>query len=475
MCLSLLGDDDCVSISPIGTLSLDPSNSSHHVQAAMSVLRGRVHEYQGNATRAITCYKRALRTDIFCIDAFDRIVNASLIAPDDVRDFVCEVTESLAHAEDPAVRWLCSYYRAASDRNAPLPKTPSALTSSLEVLHVVARRAFDSFDFKTCESVIRSMLTDSAHLPHIILTTYLATLVELGDRQKLFEIAHKLVASEPKAAIPWLAVGYYYFASDKPSLCRNFLRKATEMDSRLAPAWVALGHAFAMQDESDQAMAAYRTANRLFPGAQLPPLFMGMECARQGSLAHASLLFQTAMRACNSDPAPRHELGVVAYQQGHMARAAAYFKEALSLWEASDGVAEVTCVTGRRADAEEATLVNLGHCYRRLTQFGKAKRCYERALSLRSRSPATCTALGMTLHAMGDLGASVVMYHRALRDNPADAVCNELLERALRDLSDGDGLFENLTRDSNITSDSEVGLPAAFGCGPAKVGSIDSG
>lgn len=438
-CLALLGDEDYPEEAVAHLANPSAPEPCRQLVAALSVLRARVHERQDNPSRAIVWYKRALRADIFCLDAFDRIVNATLIAPDDARVFISDLTSShLLDPSDKTVTWLCAYYRAAADPSAPLPPSPPALLTSLEVRHLIARRAFDALDFTKCEAIIREMLHNNPHIPHHVLVTYLAALVELDDRQQLFDTAHRLVDDDPKAAVPWLAVAYYYFASGKPDLSRRFLRKATSIDARLAPAWVALGHAFAAQDESDQAMAAYRTASRLFPGAQLPPLFMGMEYARQGSLMHATILFQTALSACNSDPAPRHELGVVAYRMGDTLRAAAYFKEALSLWEASNGVNEFSSVAGRRADAEEATLVNLGHCYRRQSEFLLAKRCYERALKLRPRSPSTCTALGMTFHSMGDLAASVTMYHRSLRDNPADAVCNELLERALWDSFNSD-------------------------------------
>lgn len=469
-CLALLGDDDDGMLGETKISSLQKSDNGGmmtRLYAATCVLRARVHEKQDNAPRAISWYKCALRVDLFCHDAFDRIVNAYLIPPDESRSFILDVTASFlsetsncSSAQSSgnvcesarASIWLAGFYRAAVDPSAPLPEAPPSIFSSLDVRHLQAKRAFDCRDFSKCISLIELIMQDCPHLPHSVLVTYLAALVEQKNCQQLFITAHQLVDREPKSGISWLAVGYYYFASGKPNLARRFFRKATTMDTRLAPAWVASGHACAAQDESDQAMAAYRTAGRLFPGAQLPPLFMGMEYARQGSLAHAALLFQSALRASQSDPAPRHELGVVAYKMGDMPRAAGYFKEALSLWEGADcGISQgMRSVKGRRADAEEATLVNLGHCYRRMGQYCRAKRCYEQALALRPRAPATCTALGMTLHALGNLSTAVVMYHRALRDSPGDAICNELLERALWDMFNGPNSSSNVGDDLTV-------------------------
>lgn len=452
-CLTLLGEDEAGTEANLNALSLSAitsnSSSSSHVafprqlNSAMHVLRARVYERQDNVSTAVTWYKRALRTDLFCFEAFERLVYGNLYSPDEVRVFILDV--SSAHVGDPgkdAASWLAAYYRATVDRSAPLPAPSSKLVSSIDMRHLVARRAFDGLNFSQCASIIREMRDENPHLPCFILITYLTALVELDERQELFGLAHQLVERDSKAAVSWLAVAYYYFCCGKPDISRRFFCKATTIDNRVAPAWIGLGHAFALQDESDQALAAYRTASRLFPGTQWPSLYMGMEYARQGSLAQATLHFQNAMRAHHSDPAPRHELGVVAFRMGDLPRAVNHFNDALSLWKEADSDAVRCSAVGRRAEAEETTLVNLGHCYRRLGQFPQAEQCYRRALSLRPRSPSTCTALGMTLHSSGDLNAAATMYHRALRDNPADSVCNDLLERTLHDMIDSEHVLD---------------------------------
>lgn len=408
----------------------------NEIRASLCVLRGQVYEKMENANRAVVWYKRALRCDIYCVEAFDAICESGLITKKEVISFVKEVTTDEDEEEDSPdfYAWLVSYYRGSTDGGLPLPSKPSGIEENIDILAVNARRRYDALDFEACTNICRSILKQDPFIDDSILETYLAALVEMDERQELFVTAHSLIDRDPRNGVSWLAVGYYYFACGKPEVARRFLQKATTLNARLASAWVAFGHAFGAQDESDQAMASYRTASRLFPGAQLPMLFMGMEYARQGSLGHASILFKSALDACPSDPAPRHELGVIAYRMGDMPRAVAYFKAALSLWEASDGTRDVATSRGRRAEAEEATLFNLGHCYRRLREFPRARQCYERALGLRPQSPSTCTALGMTLHAMQDLPGAVAMYHRALRHNPEDANCGELLERALCDM-----------------------------------------
>jgi tetratricopeptide (TPR) repeat protein/plasmid stabilization system protein ParE len=382
-----------------------------------------------------------------------------------------------------ARNWICAFYRVRVDQSGPPPPAPPnfdlvpchhsssvaeeaeraaieagqnatcvtahteartpanilvaepGMAANLDVMTLRAVRLYDALDFDECVLLTRSIMSRDPGIEHRVVLVHLAALVEMDLRHELFVMAHALVDQSPRDAVSWMAVGYYYFACGKHELARRYLQKATGINPRLGPAWLAFGHAFGAQDESDQAMASYRTAARLLPGAQLPLLFMGMEYARQSSLTHAASFFQAAREACPCDPAPRHELGVIALRSGDLKGAVAYFKSALSLWETSDGLKDVAFSSGRRAEAEEATLFNLGHCYRRLREFARAKQCYERALSLRPRSASTCSALGMTVHAMGDFTAAIALYHRALRYNPEDALSVVMLDRALEDMS----------------------------------------
>eukprot|EP00171_Calliarthron_tuberculosum_P008205 IDg8205t1 len=157
---------------------------------------------------------------------------------------------------------------------------------------------------------------------------------------------------------------------------------------------------------------------------------MGMQHARQSSLGLACRLFSAAADADTVDPAPRHELGVLAFRAGDLTRATDYFQEALALWKR---VGTERRPVGRRAESEEISLVNLGHCYRRLGQFDRARNCYEQALSLQPNKPATFVALALTMHCAQQYESAITMYHRALRLIPEDVICNELLERALHD------------------------------------------
>lgn len=387
----------------------------------------------------------------------------------DVAESTPTKADSWRHVEGMAPYWVRAFYHLRADHSGPLlaeqvssmslndvaSKSPSSeslttrianclklvtsetgMQDNVDILKLLAIRLHESLDFQGSIDLTRTILRRDPYVEPYIMLMHLASLVELGDRQELFVLAHSLVDRCPRDSVSWLAVGYYYFVCDKYELAKRYLQKATSLSSRLVPAWLAIGHAFAAQDESDQAMAGYRTAARLYPGSQSPQLFMGMEYARQSSFAHASTYFQAARTTCPSDPAPQHELGVVLYRMGDVQSATCHFQAALSLWEEIDNRSAVPYSHARRIEAVESTLFNLGHCYRRQRRFEDAKVCYERALGLRPMSHSTCCALGMTFHAMGDPASAISMYHRALRHHPDDSISATLLDRALQDCSD---------------------------------------
>lgn len=62
------------------------------------------------------------------------------------------------------------------------------------------------------------------------LTTYICSLVELGQKTELFYYAHKLVEGDPSRALSWFAVGAYYSTIGKYDLARRHFSKATVLD-----------------------------------------------------------------------------------------------------------------------------------------------------------------------------------------------------------------------------------------------------
>jgi len=46
----------------------------------VSLLRGQIHEAMENRMLAIECYREAVRQDVYCYEAFDRIVNHHMLS-----------------------------------------------------------------------------------------------------------------------------------------------------------------------------------------------------------------------------------------------------------------------------------------------------------------------------------------------------------------------------------------------------------
>jgi len=438
-CLELLGDDDSTE-----------TNGPIEIRSALCVMRARVHTALDNPVKAESWWRRALSIDAHCVEALLTLTKPGILPRESAAILAQEISASASTTDnnnnnvssrvaarvnsatgDAHNEVLPALYLSLGDSASSLEKLPSSLQTSIDVSAARVARHFAAFEYETCAELCRDLVRNDPRVGSDIVLTYLGSLVELGERQELFAYAHKLVDGEPREAITWLAVGYYYLASKSFDTARLYLQKATMLDPRLVEAWIALGHAFAGKDESDHSMTAYSTAARLHPGSHFPTFFMGIQHSRQSSIGLATQLFQAASASDSNDPAPCHELGVLAYQAGDFSRAVDYFQTALSLWNRPQATTQK--LGARRAEAEEASLVNLGHCFRRLGQYERAKTCYEKALSLYPNCPSTFIALALTMHCAQRYERAIAMYHRALRHVPKDIVANELLDRALKD------------------------------------------
>lgn len=494
-CLNVLNDGD--QVSEIGSQVQDVTGTVNEdgvtideetdddpeiyaeIQASLCVLRGRANEELEHVEKAVMWYRRALEWDVHCYEAFDRL-SASGLMTDTDKKLIIDINsrdEETTATMRPVTRsqrkntnrkprltpqttpdhlsktliWLRKFYSAAFDAFAidgtdyagakdfhELITDGNGMEENVDVLFLQALRCYRELDFQGCLKHTKQIIEHEPNCNERVTILHLGALVELDERLELFKTGHALVENAPRSGVSWMAVGYYYFTCRNYEAARKHFQKATALDVRLLPAWIALGHAFAAQDESDQAMAAYRTASRMFVGARLPRFYMAVEYTRQSTFAHARVLFLKSLQLTPKDPAPYHELGVIAYKCGEYQQAADYFIKSLALWQGNDEHDDNNIVKvsggGRRSEVEEATLFNLGHCYRKLTQFELAIDCYEKCLLYKPQCPSTCSALGLALHSSGDFERAVEMYHRALRFSQEDTLTMTLLDIALEDM-----------------------------------------
>ncbi|KAK9847452.1 hypothetical protein WJX84_003493 [Apatococcus fuscideae] len=451
-----------------------PSEEASY-KAALCMLRGRVYAAMENQARACLWYQAALQLDPFCYEAFQVLIEKSMLTGQEERVLL----EKLPFGSDD--EWIQLLYRAKCKKyeqastfkqtlralQRPIPPDPApvstpdstamppsstasrcmakpveahldadaemegeeselvstsgcGLAGNLDVLTCRADWLYHSGAHQECYQLTTDILDRDMYAVEC-LPTHLAAALELCKKNDLFLQAHRLVQEYPSRALSWYAVGVYYLATHQHEQARRYFGKATALDASCAVAWIGFGHAFALQDESDQAMAAYRTAARLFRGLHMPLVGMGMEYQRMNNLPLAQQLFNQARSVCPADPLVANELGVLAFRNRQLDAAIHHFTSALEL------------LPPKASAASEATLVNLGHVYRRQKRWPEAIAAFRKALGLAPGHASTYASLAFTHHLQGDLQVAIENYHKALGMRPDDSFTAEMLTCAMDD------------------------------------------
>lgn len=213
--------------------------------------------------------------------------------------------------------------------------------------------------------IYRLLKVDPFH--NTALTIQIACLVENGDFNRLFYVAHKLVDRYPDKAISWYAVGCYYDMIGKSDPARRYLSKATALDRLYGPAWLAYGHSFANENEHEQAMAAYFKATQLMRGCHLPLLYIGVECGLTKNLELAEKFFLQAMNIAPLDVYVLHELGVIKYEYE-------FFDGAATIFQCTVDIVKQRAKSNNEEISSrwEPLFINLGHSLRKVHKYEEA-------------------------------------------------------------------------------------------------------
>lgn len=441
-CLSMLGDakvdehgnvydtKDC----NVMYLDKDGEDREINISSAICFLRGRAYEALENRAQARQWYKAAIKADPLCYEALECLIENHMLT--------CEEETSLLSSLQfgPEDGWLSSFYSClikkydkesiieakfreleteSCNGNSMSTSFMHTLKNDTDLLACKAEYYHQCGEYQKCFEQTSILLEkDPFHLKCTLV--HLAAAMELGNSNELYLMACNLVKDYPQKALSWFAVGCYYYCIKKYDQSRRYFSKATSLDGTFASAWIGYGNAYAAQEEGDQAMSAYRTAARLFPGCHLPTLYIGMEYMRTHSYKLAEQFFMQAKTICPSDPLVYNELGVVAYNMKEYNKAVLWFEKTLAhipslspLWE--------------------PTVVNLAHAYRKLKMYHEAISCYERALTLSTRSLSTYAGLAYTYHLQDNFTAAITYYHKALWLKPDDQFCTEMLSLAIVD------------------------------------------
>lgn len=395
-------------------------------EALLLFLEGQAHTLQNNYDRAKAAFTRAVAADPRCYDAFSQLVSHQLLSPAEQRKLVAGLDFASLGANADLIKAL---YTIRMTKTSDL----DAVNESLTLLN-------DEYDLGQnvdlmvvrsdvllahCRYVEGKALCDEALArdPHnyAIYPNYLTCLQELGQINKLFEVAHALARKCPDEAVSWLAVGVYYFAKGQLSDARRYFSKASIMDPYCSAAWLAFAHTFAQEGEYEQAITAYSTTARLFPGSHLPYLFLGMQHLHLNNLALASEYLLTSYSICETDPLLLNEMGVVHYNRNELDRARDHLDRALAFADSLHSDPKYwVCIRS-----------NLGFVHRRLGNLTTALEYFSTVLCSSRADGAVLTATALVHMQLGQPDQAVVRLNQALSLSRSDPLTLDLFERAV--------------------------------------------
>jgi len=409
--------------------------SNEEVSSSIHLLKGDIYTAMEVRDIASECYKEALKVDVFCYEAFNRLIDHHMLRTEEELDLIKSLPfhkQCKNPKEESVLKFL--YNSKLKKYNKPdnfeIPPSIDKLHENLDVATCLAERQYYNCQYHSSFAITEKILkTDPYH--SACLPLHVALLVELKNKSKLFYFAHQLVDRYPELPISWYAVGCYYLLQPKKQdLARRYLLKTTLLDNMFGPAWLALGHSFALGNEHDQAMAAYFSASQLMRGCHLPFLYIGLEYSVTNNTKLAEQFFSSALEICPQDPHVLHEMGVAAYTNADYNTALSYFEKALS---------QVQTLGQEISVSEwEPLLNNLGHVHRKLKNYDLALEFHQKALTLAPHSTDTYSALGLVCSYLGRYLEAIEYLHRSISLCHDDVFTTTLLDSVIEHYAEND-------------------------------------
>ncbi|KAJ3068773.1 anaphase promoting complex subunit cdc16, partial [Podochytrium sp. JEL0797] len=368
-------------------------------------LRGAVHNTMSEKGLAKQAFKDALMADVRCFEAFSALISRSMLTVQEE----LELLESLPFTdhcglEDGAlVRLLYStqlkkYGRTAQvETDLQVLETTYQLSSNAGVLQSRAELYAMQGKYELALEKTDAILKLDPHNQPTLLT-HLHLLYSLSQKNTLFLLAHRLIATSPSTSVAWYAVGCYYLLIGKLVEAKQAFGKSCKVDAEFGEGWVALGHALSLEGSWEQAVHAYGVGAKCFEGVHLPTLFIGMQYTQFGQSAVGEEFVKTAHGMCGgADWLVENELGVAAYKA-----AIQHFVKAIVL----------AGPDASHRDPFDSVWCNLGNSYRSLRFFKRAKISFENALIIQPQYATALACLGIVEDRVGNYGAAILHYHK---------------------------------------------------------------
>ncbi|XP_067949328.1 cell division cycle protein 16 homolog [Watersipora subatra] len=416
--------------------SMFPRYPSRELQAdetllsAMHLLLGKAYEANGNYELASDEFKKALMLDVYCHEAFDKVIGHHLLTASEEQVLLEKLPfDSQCGGQDNStlVRTLYGMQvkKYVGHETLGIAAEVSALSDNLDVVVSLAERLYYNCYFRDAFKITAKVLEkEPFHLR--CLPLHIALLVELHKPNELFYLAHQLVDTYPMNVVSWFGVACYYHLINNNDMARQYFSKATTIDPLFGPAWLAFGHSFAAESEHDQAMAAYFRASHLMKGCHLPFLYIGLEYGLTSTTKLAEKFFVQAQAIAPKDPFVVHEVGVIAYQNGRYIEAEENMRQALVMIDSLD--------LKRISHIWEPLLNNIAHVCRKLRKYEEAISYHKKALTLRPKNASSFSAIGYNYMLMFDFTKAVEFFHKALAVRKNDSFTNDLLKVAIEEL-----------------------------------------
>ncbi|KAL5248936.1 hypothetical protein ACHWQZ_G017960 [Mnemiopsis leidyi] len=412
-------------------ISADGVMTEQELMSSVYLLKGTVYQALDNHQFAAQCFKLALKEDPYCVEAYENLVYNHYYTGKCEGEIISDTidnSEDLTTEEAELIRFL---YAGMSKKyhNQQKQIVPNSLTcfnNNVTVLTSQAERLYYNCRFNSSyETCLRALKIDPYHFPTLLV--HIGCLYELGKKNDLFILGHKLVELYPKAYISWYAVGIYYSLIKKWESARQCLSKSTSLNKLFAAGWLAYGHAFAAEGENDQALATYFTASRLLKGCHLPLLYIGLQYGSTNNPLLAEKFFKEAISLAPNDPFVLAEMGALYTQTGKWEYALSYLQQALS--KVKEGEHEWAATTW------SPLYINLGQVYRIAKQYDQAIKCFKHAQFLACDSSTVYTGLGFVYALQGNAILAVEYCHKALDKERQDPFTIQLLEMSLTALA----------------------------------------
>ncbi|AGO11415.1 AaceriACR168Wp [[Ashbya] aceris (nom. inval.)] len=426
--------DDALDI--VGEVNPFKDDSAEHVrnldggiklESSLCYLRGEIYSAQNNLDLAKECFKEAVCVDVKNFEAFDRLISNNMLTPDEEAEFISSLDFTDLDDNQELIRCL---YTTKLSKYGDLTKLKAAHQFLLDEYHLEDNKDVQTTEIELlifqgkyleclelCEKVL-----EQDEFNFDVLPTYVQCLYELGGKNKLFLVSHKLAESFPKSSVTWFAVGTYYFSINNITEARKYFSKASVLDPNFGYAWLGFAHTYAVEGEHEQALSAYSTAARFFPGTHLPHLYLGMQYSRMDTLTLAEEYFMMAYDICPTDPLLLNELGVVYFKKMDYPRAKKFFKRACE------------AINMQQSDASSvaiSTYLNLGHTYRKLDEDERALHCFKTVLERWKPSANVWCALATVYLKMKKLQKAIDALHSVLAMEPNHQTGQQLLKIAL--------------------------------------------